>query len=197
MFEILADYLRVNAALTDKELEQVRAHSLHKKLRKKQYLLQEGDISNFNCFVAKGCLRLYNVGSNGTEYILRFAIENWWMSDYESFNAGTPSKNYIDALEDSDVLLIDKEHFNELVMSIPKLQDFVQRLENRAYTASQNRILSNISDTAEERYEKFVKAYPDVFNRVPLRMIASYIGLTRETLSRVRSQYAKTESKIM
>jgi CRP-like cAMP-binding protein len=191
MFEVLAQYLTKNAHLTDAEIEQFRARAIPKRLRKKQYLLQEGDISHHNCFVAKGCLRLYRVGDTGAEHILRFAIENWWMADYESYNAGTPALGNIDALEDSELLLFSKNDFNALAKSIPNFQNFKEQLDARSFDASQNRVLSSISDTAEKRYENFVAKYPEVFNRVPLHMIASYLGLTRETLSRVRSNYGK------
>lgn len=193
MFEVFERYLKERSALTDKEIELIRAVTVPKRLRKKQYLLQEGDISHYNAFVAKGCLRLYHVGDNGFEHILRFAIETWWMSDYESYNCGSQSKNNIDALEDSDLLLIDKKDFDMLVETVVNFRILKDKLEARSYNASQARILSNISDTAEKRYENFIKTYPDIYNRVPLHMVASYLGLTRETLSRIRSQYAKTE----
>jgi len=193
MFENFAQYLKKNASLTDNEIEQFRAKTITKKLRKRQYLLQEGDICHYNSFVAKGCMRLYRVGDNGAEHILRFAVENWWIADYESYNSGEPAKNNVDALEDSELILIRKSDLDDLVKAIPNFQRFKERLDARSFDASQNRILSNISDTAEKRYENFIKKYPDFFNRVPLHMIASYLGLTRETLSRIRSNYAKQE----
>jgi len=193
MFENFAQYLKKNASLTDNEIEQFRAKTITKKLRKRQYLLQEGDICHYNSFVAKGCMRLYRVGDNGAEHILRFAVENWWIADYESYNSGEPAKNNVDALEDSELILIRKSDLDDFVKTIPNFQRFKERLDARSYDASQNRILSNISDTAEKRYENFIKKYPDFFNRVPLHMIASYLGLTRETLSRIRSNYAKQE----
>jgi CRP-like cAMP-binding protein len=191
MFEVFAAYLKEKANLTDEELEQVRAITVTKRLRKRQYLLQEGDVCHYNCFVAKGCLRNYRVGEDGVEHILKFAIEDWWMSDSESYNNGTPSKSNIDALEDSELLLIEKEDFNRLVDNLCNFRNFRDRLKARSIDASQNRIMSNISDTAEEKYNNFIKSYPDIFNRVPLHMIASYLGVSRETLSRIRNQYAK------
>lgn len=192
MFEPFAVYLRNGAGLSDEELQIVKQVTIEKKLRKRQYLLQEGDVSYYNCFVAKGCLRLYRIGKDGSEHILRFAIENWWMSDYESYNSGLPAKGHIDALEDSELLLIRKHDFDMLNNTLPKLKLFRERLDARSYDASQNRIMSNISETAEERYLNFMKAYPETGNRVPLHMIASFLGVTRETLSRVRQQYSKS-----
>lgn len=188
MFEVFAKYLRDNASLTDDEIEQVRAHVTERKLRKRQYLVQEGEVSRYNTFVARGCLRWYTVSSDGTEHILRFAIENWWINDYESYHSGTPAKGNVDALEDSEILMIAKDDFEALQKAIPKFNDFIEKLSTRSYDASQKRILSIISGTAEERYDNFIKAYPGFFSRVPLRMIASYLGLTRETLSRIRSK---------
>jgi len=193
MFDVLAKYLREKGALTNDEIEQFRASSITRRFRKRQYLLQEGDICHYNSFVAKGCMRMYRVGDNGAEHMLRFAIETWWMADYESYNSGNSSKNNIDALEDTDLIMIKKNDFDALVNAIPNFRIFKEKLETRSYDASQNRILSNISDTAEKRYENFIQKYPDIYNRVPLHMIASYLGLTRETLSRIRKQYAKTD----
>ena len=187
MFEVFAQYLRKNALLTDAEIEQFHARATVKKLRKRQYLLQEGDVCHQNCFVAAGCMRLYRVGDRGTEHILKFAVENWWIGDYESYNSGNPAKNNIDALEDSELVLIKKNDLDELVNAIPNFRNFKERLDARSFDASQNRVLSSISDSAEKRYENFIKTYPDIFSRVPLHMIASYLGVTRETLSRVRS----------
>lgn len=193
MFDVLVKYLKEKSSLTDDEIEQFRASSTTRRFRKRQYLLQEGDICHYNSFVAKGCMRMYRVGDNGVEHMLRFAIETWWMADYESYNSGNPSKNNIDALEDTELIMIQKNDFDALVKAIPNFRIFKEKLETRSYDASQNRILSNISDTAEKRYENFIQKYPDIYNRVPLHMIASYLGLTRETLSRIRKQYTKTD----
>ena len=189
MFESFADYLREKAGVTDEELKLLQNVAIEKRLRKRQYLLQEGDVSHYNSFIVKGCLRLYRVGKDGTEYILKFGIENWWMSDYESFNSGFPSKSNIDALEDCELILIKKEDFDHLFNTIPNLKNLRAKLDNRSFDASQNRILSNISDTAEEKYSNFMQSYPDIYNRVPLHMIASFLGLSRETLTRIRQKY--------
>jgi len=191
MFEKLASYLTSKAGLTSEELRQVEAVALPKKIRKRQYLLQEGDVSRYNCFVAKGCLRLYQVSKDGSEHIMKFAVEDWWMSDYESYHSGLPSRFNIDALEDCELLMIEKSKLNALLESIPKLKDMVDRLDAKNFEVTQTRILSNISQTAEEKYDSFVNACPLIYNRVPLHMIASFLGLSRETLSRVRQQHAK------
>jgi CRP-like cAMP-binding protein len=188
MFEVFEIYLKEKADLTGEELDAVRAVSVEKKVRKRQYLLQEGDVCHHNCFIVKGCLRFYRVGDDGTEHILRFAVENWWISDTESYNTGNPSKSNIDALENSEVILIDKLDFVNLMMTIPRFKNFIDRLKARSFDAIQNRVMSNISYTAEEKYKHFMTSFPDIFYRVPLGMIASYLGVSRETLSRVRNQ---------
>jgi CRP-like cAMP-binding protein len=189
MFEAFEIYLKEKADLTADELAAVRAVSVERKLRKRQYLLQEGEVCHYNCFIVKGCLRLYRVGEDGTEHILRFAVENWWISDRESYNTGNPSKSNIDALENCEVILIDKPAFVDLTTTIPRFRNFTEMLKARSFDASQNRILSNISYTAEEKYQNFITSFPDIFNRVPLHMTASYLGVSRETLSRVRTQF--------
>jgi CRP-like cAMP-binding protein len=189
MFKAFEQYLIEKAGLNEQDIAAVRVVSVEKKLRKRQYLLQEGDVCVNNCFVVKGCLRLYRVGSDGTEHILRFAVENWWMSDQESLNNGIPSKNNIDALEDSEVIMISQPDYINLQMTIPRLRETVEKLKARSFEASQRRILSNISLSAEEKYRNFIKNYPDVFYRIPLHMIASFLGVSRETLSRIRSQF--------
>jgi CRP-like cAMP-binding protein len=191
MFEFLASYLKEKGGLTPEELKLVEQATVPRKLRKHQYFLQEGDTSYYSSFVAKGCLRLYQIGKDGSEHILRFAIENWWISDYESYNSGQPSKYNIDALEDSELLMIEKTKFDELVKMIPRLQVLKEALDARNYEVNQSRILSNISESAEQKYDRFINSYPQIYNRVPLHMVASFLGVTRETLSRIRQQYGR------
>jgi CRP-like cAMP-binding protein len=191
MFEVFKQYLIEKAGLNEQEIALVRAVSMERRFRKRQYLLQEGDICVNNCFVVKGCLRLYLVGEDGAEHILRFAIENWWMSDQESLNNAIPSRNNIDALEDSEVILISQLDYINLQKTIPKLRELVERIKARSFEASQRRIISNISFSAEEKYQNFIKTYPEIFYRIPLHMIASYLGVSRETLSRIRNQFVQ------
>lgn len=194
MFDSLASYLIEKGGLTNDELSMVEKVTVHKKIRKRQYLLQEGDVSHHNSFVAKGCLRLYWISNDGQEHIMRFAIENWWISDYNSYQSGLPSKYNIDALEDSELLMIEKEQFDTLIATIPRFKKLEEKLAAKNFESHQNRILSNISDTAEEKYDHFIKSYPTIFDRIPLHMVASFLGLSRETLSRVRQQKTKKDT---
>lgn len=134
---------------------------------------------------------MYLVGADGIEHIVRFAIENWWITDDESYNTGNPTRYNVDALEETEVLIIKKDDLNALFKAIPKFDDLKNKLGAKRFAVSQSRILSNISDTAEEKYDNFIKSYPQFYERVPLHMIASYLGLSRETLSRVRKKYVK------
>ncbi|MVT12026.1 Crp/Fnr family transcriptional regulator [Chitinophaga tropicalis] len=191
MFEVFQKYLSEKTTLTDTELEMIQSVSFTKKLRKRQYLLQEGDAWKHYCFVAKGCLRIYRVDQKGVEHIMKFCIENWWAGDRESLLTGSPSQCNIDALEDSVLILFKKEDYDELRKKIPAFDDMVNTLIHRSYIASQNRIHSAISYTTEEKYQNFIEKYPDIFSRVPLHMIASYLGVSAETLSRIRTHAAR------
>jgi CRP-like cAMP-binding protein len=191
MFESLAIYLKEKGDLTDEELKLVEEVAISKKIRKRQYLLQEGNVSKHISFIVKGCLRLYRVGKDDAEHVLRFGIEQWWISDFESFHSALPSKNNIDALEDSELLMITKENFEHLLLTIPNFQILIKKLEAKNFEVNQERILSNISESPQEKYDNFLRVCPLIHNRVPLHMVASFLGVSRETLSRVRQQYAK------
>ncbi|MDR6944172.1 Crp/Fnr family transcriptional regulator [Mucilaginibacter pocheonensis] len=191
MLEALIDYLHEKGQLTPEDLELVAQAAVPKRVRKQQYLLEEGEVSDFLGFVVKGSFRLFRIGADQEEHIMRFAIENWWISDFISFMSGQPSNCYIEALEDSELIRFSKEKWNELLAASPNFKQIIDALTARNFEAHQDRIFSNISEPAEVRYEKFVQQYPTLYNRIPLYMIASFLGLTRETLSRVRKQAGK------
>jgi CRP-like cAMP-binding protein len=186
MVEVFVKYLTDRASFTEADLAKIDAVTVNKKLKRRQYLLHEGQICQYNAFVASGLLRLYRVGNDATEHILRFAAENWWICDLESFHQGLPAKGAIDALEDSQLLLWSKENWEMLRREIPAFDALQTKLTSRAIDAQADRLHVAISYTAEEKYHAFLKAFPDFHNRVPLHMVASYLGLSRETLSRVR-----------
>lgn len=182
------NYLQEKGTLTPDDLELIANASIAKRVRKGQYLLEEGEVSDFLGFVVKGAFRLFRIGDDRQEHIMRFAIENWWISDFTSLMSGQPSHCYIEALEDSELIRFSKKSWEELQAASPNFKRIIDALTARNFEAHQNRIFSNISDPAEVRYEKFVQQYPTLYNRIPLYMIASFLGLTRETLSRVRRQ---------
>jgi CRP-like cAMP-binding protein len=191
MLATFIDYLSEKGKLTPEDLELVAKASVQKRVRKNQYLLEEGEVSDFVGFVVKGSFRLFRIGDDKQEHVMRFAIENWWISDFISFMSGQPSNCYIEALEDSELIRFPKEKWDELLAASPNFRQIIEVLTTKNFEAHQNRIFSNISESAEGRYEKFVQKYPTLYNRIPLYMIASFLGLTRETLSRVRKQAVK------
>ena len=193
MFEIFETYIRSKASFAKDELRHMRALSIVKKIRRRQLLLQEGDVCRYKAFVAKGLLKTYRTKDDGTEYIMRFTPENSWTMDPESFNNQTPSRYNIEALEDSEVVLWTLEGITELFLSIPAFKSFSETLIQSTLNASQERVLMNISYTSEEKYQDFITSFPDVFRRVPLHMVASYLGVSRETLSRIRNAQLKQQ----
>lgn len=191
MFEVFRKYLAEKINLSDAEYDYIQSLCIYKKLRKKQYLLQEGDVWKYNAFVCEGCLRTYRVDDKGVEHILYFSIENWWTGDRESLTSGNPTKSNVDAIENSVVLLIINEDFEAIKNNIPAFRALTETLIEKSFAASQNRIHSVISQSVEERYLNFIKSYPAIANRVPQHMQASYLGISPETLSRVRNSITK------
>ena len=191
MIDIFRKYLADKITLIDQEFELIESVMVLKKLRKRQYFLQEGNVCHFSAFVCKGLLRYYHVDKKGQEYIMQFVPENYWTSDRESMASGMPSKYNIDAIEDSEILLLKKEDFEMIRKTIPAFNDFVNETLKRNVMVLQERIHVSISLSAEDKYSNFISKYPAINNRVPLHMIASYLGVSAETLSRVRSQSLK------
>lgn len=188
MFEPLYHYIEnySSLTLTQPERELIAETFKFKKLRKKQYYLQEGDTSKYIGFLIKGAMRMYSVDQKGHEHIVRFGVENWWMGDYESFNMHTPSRYNIDAVEDSELLIITNPQMQELINKIPAVDAMIKLLDRRSNIAVQNRVHAAISLTAEERYQHLQDNYPAFTQRFPQNMIASYLGISPETLSRIR-----------
>lgn len=174
--------------LTADEIEFFNSILKPRSLRKRQYLLQAGDVCIHETFVTKGLLRAYTVDKTEQTHIAMFAMEGWWISDMYSFLTGTPATQHIDALEDSEVLCIEKGDLERLYERVPKFDKFFRILLQNAFVANQQRAMASISQTAEELYLNFVKKYPSLEQRIPQVQIASYLGITPETLSRIRRQ---------
>jgi CRP-like cAMP-binding protein len=188
MYELFFQKLNEKLAFTQKEQELIKTYLTPKKIRKKQYLLQEGDVCKIIAFVEKGALRAYSIGEKGTEHIIQFALEGWTISDLYSFMTSEPATYNIDALEDSELVLISKSAQEELLKRVPKYESYMRMQLTGAYLAMQKRLTSIISLPLEARYNNFISIYPNIVQRVPQHMIASYMGLTPETLSRVRKK---------
>ena len=188
MFEQLFKSIQEKVTLTQEEMEVCKTFFIPKKLRKKQILLQEGDICIYNAFVEKGILRSFFIDEKGNEHIVQFAIEGWWITDLSSFLTNSNSIYTIEALEDSELLLFTTTAREALMEKVPMFERYQRLLLENAYIANQARINSALTETAEEKYIKLGIAYPGIIKRVPQHMIASYLGLKPETLSRVRKQ---------
>jgi CRP-like cAMP-binding protein len=164
-------------------------HSLlkHRSLRKKQFLLKEGEICDFEAFILKGCIRTYYLDKEGVETILLFAVEEWWVSDIISFSERVPSNLFIETVEDSELLTIDYPAKMRLFEKIPAFERMFRLLLQRSLGVLQQRFYASVSQTAEERYRQFLDKYPQVAQRVPQHQIARYIGVSPEFLSKIRS----------
>jgi len=190
MFELIRKNIAKHISLTEEEFTYFTSLLQLKRLRKKQFLLEEGRIFQYECFVNSGCLRQYYLDEKGQEHIIQFAISDWWIGDQYSFLTGLPSANFIDAIEESQVLLISKTNLEQLYTQVPKFERLFRIAFQNSYVALQRRILSNLSQTAEERYLDFNKRYHEIEQKVPQHQIASYLGITPESLSRIRKQLA-------
>lgn len=193
MSEILKNYFqRVLPDFTEEKFNFILYKSQLIKLQRKEIVCKQGEVCNLKIFVAKGLLRNYSVSEDGNEHILQFVHEMSWTTDPESFYNNSPSKLNIEAMEASEIFAFSLEDFAELREQIPELNIFVENILTRKSMEIHKRLLMNISSSPEEKYLDFINTYPDIFNRVPLHMVASYLGLSRETLSRVRRNILKT-----
>lgn len=191
MFDHFINYLKNKITLSENEIELIKTVLILKKLRKNQYLLQEGDVWKFNAFVESGLVKTFSIDAKGQEHIMNFSPENYWTGDRESLTNETPSEFNIIALENSEIVLIAKEEFKMICRKIPQLNDLVNEILHKSFLVSQKRIHASISFSAEEKYQDFIRKNPTIIHRIPQHMIASYLGVSPETLSRIRAQAAK------
>lgn len=191
MPNLLHQKLSTIISLTEEEFNYFNRLFLPKKLRKRLYLLQEGDINKYQAFVQKGILRSYTIDDKGNEHILQFASEGWWIADLSSYLTNEPSSFNIDALEDAELLLLSRPAWEEAMEKLPALEHYFRIIIQNHLVATQKRLLQSLAETAQEKYNRFLNTYPDCVQRVPQHMIASYLGVTRETLSRIRKHAAE------
>jgi CRP-like cAMP-binding protein len=190
MFELLLQSIQERISISKEEFEFCKTLFIPKKLRKRQYLLQEGDVCRYTAFVEKGILRTFTVDEKGNEPILQFSMESWWIADLYSFLTEEPSIYNIEALEECELLLITKENWEILLDKVPAFERYFRLLIQNNLIATQRRLMSSLSESAEEKYTKLINNFPGCIQRVPQHMIASYLGITPETLSRIRAQMA-------
>lgn len=171
--------------LTDSEFEYVLSHFTKKTLKKHQFLVQNGTEVKHDHFVVKGLLKAYYTNDEGKEHILQFAMENWWVTDYHGYFKKTKATTDVDCLEDCEVLCLSLQNRDKLCAELQKIEHFFRIKSNFGYVALQRRILSLLDKDAKERYDQLKDLYPSLLQRVPKTVLASYLGVSRETLSRL------------
>jgi CRP-like cAMP-binding protein len=192
--ESLITYFDRLIPLTPEEKELVRNTFHHRLYRKRQFVLQEGDVCTYMNFVVRGCLRMYKIDDQGNTHVLQFAAENYWIIDLGSFHGMHPSGLNIDALEDTVVLQINRDNLIMLYTKAPKFDRIFRVLIENSFVRLQQRLLQNISSTAEERYKSFLEVYPHLANRLSQVQIAAFLGITPEFLSRMRNRMTRSKS---
>lgn len=187
MYTPLIDHIKKLVSLTAAEEEIIAACMQHKKLRKKDHLFKEGQICAANYFIVKGCMRTYTIDEKGSEQILQFGIDHWWMTDFMSMNTQTPSQFNIQAVEPTELIVFPVHVQEELFAAVPVLERYFRIILQRANAAAQMRVHFIFNMSGKERYEHFARVVPGFVQRVPQYMLASYLGFTPEFLSKIRA----------
>ena len=178
--------------LGEEEIAQLKSAFKERRIKRRQFILQKGDVCKHYTFVAEGCLKLYKIDQNGKEHNLQFTIEDEWISDLGSLYSETPSEVYIEAIEQSMVLQIERKDLVYLYTHYPNIDRRFRVVIENSFIALQQRMFQNISSMAEERYSNFLKTHPNLFNRISNVQIASYLGVTPEFLSTIRKKIANS-----
>jgi CRP-like cAMP-binding protein len=187
-FDVLRIYLAARASFSADDFDVIRDAFQFRRLRPGEFLQRGGDVATHAAFVASGCLRNYVIDAKGKEHIVQFAPETWWLADATSLNRRTPSPYFIDALEDSELLLIDAPSHEGLVEHVAGYASAFRTGLQRHAAAKDERIVSALTASAAERYLEFLRVYPSIARRVPQSMLASYLGMSPETVSRIRGK---------
>ena len=189
----LLDYIKKYIALTVEEEANLLSKIVHRNYLKDQYIVQQGDVCKSICFIISGCTKTFYMDMEGQEHIVMFSIEDWWTSDLGSFITQTPADFNVQCIESTQLIQFTYDNLEELYKEIPKLERLFRKIVERAFAASQKRIIRNFSLTAKERYQIFKKTNPKIDQRVPQYMIASYLGVTKEFLSKIKSQITQNQ----
>ena len=195
MINVLFNHIEDKVSLTDKDKERIKTFFVPKRLRKRQYLLQAGDVCKYLVFVAKGLLRTYNVDDKGNEHMSVFGWEGWWISDFNSFLSVEPAVFNIDAIEDSDLFMISRENYEALMVAVPIMDRYFRILYQKSLVTKERRLMSSITHSAEERYVQLAESNPKIITRIPQNLIASYLGIAPETLSRIKKNLVTKSPK--
>jgi CRP-like cAMP-binding protein len=190
-FDRLRTYLANKAAFTEEEFAFMEPLFIPGELPARAFLQRGGDVATHATFVATGCLRSYVIDGNGKEHIVQFAPEDWWLADNNSLMSGAPSQYFVDAVEDSTLLQIDPPSHQRIVERVPAYAASFRTGLQRHAAAKDQRIVSALSTSADERYQEFLRTYPSIALRVPQWMLASYLGVSPETLSRIRKSLSR------
>jgi CRP-like cAMP-binding protein len=188
MTNLLKQNIALHISLSEHETEAFCNLFQHKLIKKKNFLLREGEVCKFEGFVVKGLFRVYHIDQNGFEQILYFAIENWWITDIDSFTNEKPSQLFIEALEDSEVLLINRKDKEFAYKHLPEIEKLFRVMTQKTHVALQRRMIDNLSKTAEQRYVEFSEKYPQLLSRLSNIQVAAYLGITNVFLSNIRKK---------
>ncbi|MBY0535207.1 MAG: Crp/Fnr family transcriptional regulator [Chitinophagaceae bacterium] len=189
--ELLLHTFSKHISITEQELTVVLNRMRKKTVKKKQYLLQADQVAKDAAFVVSGCLRSYSIDDNGFEHILQFAPQGWWITDMFSFISEQPGNLFIDAIENTELLLLSRKDQLALFDELPKLERYFRIVTEKSLVNSRQRLVENLSLTAKERYERFCNIYPTLINTLPQKQIAGFIGVTPEFLSKMKSQWLR------
>lgn len=191
MYDSLITYInnQLSKPLTELEIDSLYDIFTLKKVRKHTFFLQEGEVCKVAGFITKGALKQYSIDDTGKENILSLLIENWWVGDRESFINGTPSPFFIDAYEDTEMLVISKEDYDNKLDKLPFMVELSRKVSERQAFQLLKRVHSTKAFSTEDRLSDLEKTYPEFFKRFPQHIIASYLGMTKETLSRIRNNH--------
>ncbi len=184
----LLAHISAHISLSEEEIAILCQYITYRKYLKGQYIVQQGDVCKYECFIIAGATKTFYIDDNGNEHIAMFSIEDWWTSDMGSFNTQTPADFNVQCIENTELIQISYEAAEELYQKVPKLERFFRKIISNALVASQKRIIRNFSLSAKEQYLVFKKSYPKIEQRIPQYMIASYLGITKEFLSKIKSQ---------
>ena len=187
MEDIIRQHIEKIVPLTDDEFTFILSHLTIKRYKKREFLIRKGERARYSYFVMRGLLALIYEDDSEKEHIVSFAMEDWWESDYRAWFAQAPATMSLQCLEETEVFCLSLEGYQQLCAGLRKMEHFFLRKANAGHVASQQRILSFLTSDAKDRYNQLLERYPSLFQRVPKTMLASYLGVSRETLSRLSS----------